>query len=246
MERGEMWVFGYGSLIWKPGFQYQDSKPGFIRGYVRRFWQGNDSHRGIPGKPGRVATLIEDKEGITWGRAFQLRHEDAIPSLEYLNNRESKLGGYVTTIVQFQPRDLKDPPIPVMLYIALPSNRMYLGSAPLQDIADQIVHSEGPSGHNVEYLYRLADYMRETFPDVWDAHLYTLELLVKARLEENNISLQHLMGEKYLEDLDLTRHSLDDTNSDSAPSSPRPDVAIRNGFDFASHVPPRKLRCLDL
>ncbi|XP_076314267.1 uncharacterized protein LOC143226762 [Tachypleus tridentatus] len=88
--------------------------------------------------------------------------------------------------------------------------------------------------------------MRETFPDVWDAHLYTLELLVKARLEENNISLQHLMGEKYLEDLDLTRHSLDDTNSDSAPSSPRPDVAIRNGFDFASHVPPRKLRCLDL
>lgn len=41
-----VWVFGYGSLCWNPGFEYTKCVIGYIRGYVRRFWQGNDSHRG--------------------------------------------------------------------------------------------------------------------------------------------------------------------------------------------------------
>lgn len=41
-----IWVFGYGSLCWYPGFEYQKCVTGYIRGYVRRFWQGNNTHRG--------------------------------------------------------------------------------------------------------------------------------------------------------------------------------------------------------
>lgn len=52
-----VWVFGYGSLCWNPGFEFSKCVTGYIRGYVRRFWQGNDTHRGTKEKV-RVQIVI--------------------------------------------------------------------------------------------------------------------------------------------------------------------------------------------
>ena len=49
-EPNSVWVFGYGSLCWYPGFTFSKCITGYIRGYMRRFWQGNTTHRGTPGK----------------------------------------------------------------------------------------------------------------------------------------------------------------------------------------------------
>lgn len=57
-QTASIWIFGYGSLCWNPGCDFGDSAIGHIEGFQRRFWQGNVTHRGVPGKPGRVATLL--------------------------------------------------------------------------------------------------------------------------------------------------------------------------------------------
>lgn len=58
----EAWIFGYGSLCWFPGFEFEKCITGYIRGYVRRFWQGNVTHRGTIERPGVVATLVEQDD----------------------------------------------------------------------------------------------------------------------------------------------------------------------------------------
>ncbi|GFQ66113.1 glutathione-specific gamma-glutamylcyclotransferase 1 [Trichonephila clavata] len=238
-----MWVFGYGSLIWNPGFQYLDSKIGYIKGFNRRFWQGNDFHRGNPTKMGRVATLVEDEQGLTWGKAFLLG-PGAESALNYLDKRESKLGGYCTTVVTFQPHDSKEEAFPVLLYMALPSNHLYMGSAPLPQVATEIAEAVGRCGYNAEYLLRLVNFMKEQLPEVWDEHLYHLDHLVRARLKEMNLSIDDVMGVE--NPIAVAGLSTDDNHDNfglhrgdrrSLSSSPP---------DYASRVPSRKLRCLDI
>jgi len=193
-----LWVFGYGSLVWKPGFNVGKTRVGFVQGFARRMWQGNETHRGVPGKPGRVATLVEDKQDVTHGVALELQGEEA---LDYLNNREMTLGGYSQQITLFHPASQdgqpSPPPFPVLVFVASPNSGPYwLGPASPADIAEQVVASSGPSGHNVEYVLKLAEWLHTALPEVWDDHLFTIEMEVRVRVKQRGLCLQTLMGEK--------------------------------------------------
>ncbi|CAB3238223.1 unnamed protein product [Arctia plantaginis] len=230
-----IWVFGYGSLCWNPGFEYQQSITGYVKGFTRKFWQGNTTHRGTDTKPGRVATLIEDREGITWGKAFLISAENTA-ALPYLSNRECTLGGYRTCRVNFHPRpfytsssDSNDEKKDALLYIAVPENKHWLGAAPLSDIAKQILESQGPSGSNAEYLLRLADFMREEIPEALDDHLFSLERLVRKFANDMKICLVSLMKREEEDEEETVEVK-----------------AVVPSYHFASRVPEKKLRCVNM
>ncbi|EOA86313.1 uncharacterized protein SETTUDRAFT_161200 [Exserohilum turcica Et28A] len=111
----DFWIFGYGSLIWKPPPHYDQRLPGYIEGYVRRFWQlktCSEDHRGTPEAPGRVVTLIDrahwatlkdehDSPTRVWGAAYHIpkRHVEAVR--KYLDIRE--INGYSIQFTPFHP-----------------------------------------------------------------------------------------------------------------------------------------------
>ncbi|XP_078166099.1 chaC-like family protein [Carex rostrata] len=154
------WIFGYGSLIWRPGFAFDDKRVGFIRDYRRVFFQGSTDHRGTPAFPGRTVTLEPCPGEICWGVAYKLKEEDKKIALEDLEVREKQYDmklylDFFTDLYSLTPA-ISD----VMVYYASPNKELnpnYLGPAPLEEIARQIVKAEGPSGPNRDYLFHLED-----------------------------------------------------------------------------------------
>ncbi|XP_043284361.1 putative glutathione-specific gamma-glutamylcyclotransferase 2 [Venturia canescens] len=238
-----LWIFGYGSLCWNPGFEFERSTIGYIRGYGRKFWQGNSTHRGTVEKPGRVATLVEDKEGIVYGRAFEVKDSVALP---YLEKRECTLGGYRTIISTFHTRNGKTS-FPVIIYTATDQNEHWLGDASLHSIARQIFECVGPSGHNVEYLLRLADFMHYYLPEIHDEHLFTLEALVRARIKETNVCLVTLMGNRdYVITIDDHHNDLQDEERAQDENVRANNAPRQNSFEYTSRVEQKQLRCIKM
>lgn len=166
----DIWVFGYGSLVWRPDFPFAETRVATIEGWTRRFWQGSTDHRGVPGAPGRVATLIEAPDELCWGRAYLIEADSRESVIAHLDYREK--GGYALREVELAfPADgaAREPGL---LYIATPGNPNWLGDAPVEAIAEQVLRSTGPSGDNVEYVVELARALRDIGAD--DPHVFAL------------------------------------------------------------------------
>lgn len=146
------WIFAYGSLLWRPGFESVESCPARLRGWARRFWQGSPDHRGTPGDPGRVVTLVPRAQSTTGGLAYHLPAAGSDEVLQQLDVREQ--GGYQRQAVELELGDGRR--VTALTWVAVPDNPHFLGPASHPEIARHIARAHGPSGSNREYFERLA------------------------------------------------------------------------------------------
>lgn len=164
-EDEQVWLFGYGSLIYLVDFPYLESKPASMHGWSRRFWQGSHDHRGTEANPGRVVTLIEEPGATCGGMAFLV--EASV--FRQLDEREKN--GYLRVSAKMTLDDGSE--TTGLTYIATSENAAWLGAASEREIAEHICRSSGPSGPNDEYLLSLADALRDL--DLDDPHVFAIE-----------------------------------------------------------------------
>ena len=190
----DIYIFGYGSLCWRPDFPYISSHPAYIVGYHRRFYQGSPDHRGTEQSPGRVVTLVQQREGVVYGVVYLVHREQVKTVLDYLDVREQ--GGYDcvhVTAYLHKPAHGLPQSTAALTYLATESNRHYLGPASDDVIADTIASSEGPSGRNSEYLFRLAEWMEAV--GVRDEHVERLCEQVR-RIQSGASAEDQVMGNR--------------------------------------------------
>ena len=169
-DRRQVWLFGYGSLIFKADFPFIERRPATIRGWARRFWQGSHDHRGTPDSPGRVVTLTPRDGAVCAGIAYLIAPE----VFDHLDHREKN--GYLRVCLDI---DFGEGMVETgLLYVAAEDNAAYLGPAPERDIARQIATATGPSGRNRDYLTDLAAALRGLGEN--DPHVFEIERHLQA------------------------------------------------------------------
>ena len=176
----DIWLFGYGSIMFKVDFEFEEKQVGYINGWSRRFWQASLDHRGIPGAPGRVVTLIASPGIDCWGLAYRIHREQVESILEALDYREK--GGYERLDLPIHLSSGST--VEGLTYHAREDNPNFLGDAPTTEIVAQIKEAAGPSGSNKEYILNLARALAQH--DIEDQHVTRLVRLVKRHLEDHH------------------------------------------------------------
>ena len=156
-EAGEHWVFGYGSLMWRPGFPYLERKGATLHGRRRAFCIYSVHHRGTPERRGLVLGLAPG--GATRGIAYRIAAEHWAETYAYLREREQPTETYVEASVVVRLGDGRR--IRALSFLSDRSHPQWAGALTLERQTDLIAGASGLSGRNVDYLVDLVEHLRE-------------------------------------------------------------------------------------
>jgi glutathione-specific gamma-glutamylcyclotransferase len=168
-----LWIFGYGSLIWRPSYPFAEKRLAYIIGYERRLWQGSPDHRGTPSKPGRVATLIERDGAQCWGIAYRVAPELQESILHELDVREQAGYERIQPTLFDSTGKAWGQGLAYRAGESVATNPFFLGPKSEERIASHVAQCAGPSGSNSEYVLKLAQALRELH--VEDPHIQDVE-----------------------------------------------------------------------
>lgn len=156
LPHGDLWIFGYGSLMWDPGFSYARSCSALLRGYHRAFCIYSKRYRGTPERPGLVLGL--DRGGACRGIAFQVAQHQIEGTLKTLWEREMSQRTYSPRLVHV---DVAGERVRALAFIADPAHPSYAGRLLIGEVAALVVRGIGARGANVEYLVNTLRHLEE-------------------------------------------------------------------------------------
>ncbi|HSH06239.1 MAG TPA: gamma-glutamylcyclotransferase, partial [Burkholderiales bacterium] len=173
---GELWVFGYASLMWSPGFAYRERRRGIVHGYHRALCIYSHRHRGTRERPGLVMGLC--RGGSCWGMAYRLAGRRQRDILAALWRREMRNYVYLPRLVAV--RIAGERRVRALTFVADQDHRQFAGDLDLAQTARLVAQGRGGRGDNVDYLERTLAHMREL--GVRDPHLDRVLARAKASL----------------------------------------------------------------
>lgn len=144
----DLWVFGYGSLIWRPGFEFEEQLKARLSGYHRSLCIRSFVHRGTPERPGLVFGL--DKGGSCVGMGFRVRPELREQTIHYLRERELVTNVYRETVQAVRLADGRT--VHALTYVADRGHAQYAGRLDAEEAAHIVARSHGQSGANRDYV----------------------------------------------------------------------------------------------
>jgi cation transport protein ChaC len=157
MIETDLWVFGYGSLMWRPGFDFEERTLATVRGYRRALCVYSHVHRGTPEKPGLVLGL--DRGGSVKGVAFRIAQDQAAATVAYLRSREQVTMVYREVWVQAALADGRK--VPALAYAVDRRHAQYAGALTLSELERLVAQGVGISGANPDYVLHTYQHMRE-------------------------------------------------------------------------------------
>jgi cation transport protein ChaC len=156
-RQGDFWVFGYGSLMWDPGFRHAEVHPALLYGYHRRFCVYSYRYRGTPECPGLVLGL--DHGGACRGMAYRVTRRHAKEALLYLWERELRGGGYHMKTVRLRLPGRRA--ISAYTFVVDHRHKDYAGELSLRQTAKYIVQGSGDRGPCSHYLENTVEHLEE-------------------------------------------------------------------------------------
>ncbi|MCE0505645.1 MULTISPECIES: gamma-glutamylcyclotransferase [unclassified Roseivivax] len=169
-----LWVFGYGSLLWNPGFEVSETVPARLDGYRRSFCMRSIHHRGTPEDPGLVLALDEEHGSYCDGLALAAAPGQSEEVLAYLRERELVSAAYLERLLPLKLVDGRE--VTALVYVIDPDHGQYC-ELPLEEQAGIIAGAHGGRGPNTEYLFNTAAHLREL--GIPDAELQWLDQRVR-------------------------------------------------------------------
>lgn len=154
---GEFWVFGYGSLMWNPGFEFEESAHGRLHGYRRALCVRSWVHRGTREQPGLVLGL--DRGGSCLGMAFRTRLEDEEAVVDYLRRRELVTHVYLERRLPVRLADGRR--VTALTYVIDRNHVQYAGALDTAHAAEVVAVARGQSGPNDAYVFNTLSHLRE-------------------------------------------------------------------------------------